>query len=150
MDSVNIKPAMPKYCLVGLAGILWNATGIMLCRYAFIWIWDFPVNVRIVTGSAGLVLLLLAYRFGFNRIARKNIGRINFLPDKSCIFAFQAWRSYLIIGVMVALGIFLRHSGIPKYYLVVIYFSMGGALFISSFHYFNYIWSHVVRKQPGH
>ena len=149
MGTINIKPAMPKYCLVGMAGLLWNAAGIMLCRYAFIWIWAFPVNVRIITGSAGLVLSLLTYRFGFNRVARKNIGRIDLLPEKSCIFAFQAWRSYLILVVMITLGIFLRRSDIPKYYLVVIYFTMGGSLFISSFHYFHYIWAHVVRRKNG-
>ena len=146
---MNIKPAMPKYCLVGMAGLLWSAAGIMLCRYAFIWLWAFPANVKMITGSAGLVLSLLVYLFAFKRIARKNIGRIDLLPEKSCIFAFQAWRSYLILIVMITLGIFLRHSDIPRYYLVVIYFTMGGSLFISSFHYFNYIRLHVVKKQPG-
>ena len=146
---MNIKPAMPKYCLVGMAGLLWSAAGIMLCRYAFIWLWVFPANVKMITGSAGLVLSLLVYRFAFKRISRKNIGRIDLLPEKSCIFAFQAWRSYLILIVMITLGIFLRHSDIPRYYLVVIYFTMGGSLFISSFHYFKYIWLHVTKKQPG-
>ena len=146
---MNIKPAMPKYCLVGMAGLLWSAAGIMLCRYALIWLWAFPANVKMITGSAGLVLSLLVYRFAFKRISRKNIGRIDLLPEKSCIFAFQAWRSYLILVVMVTLGIFLRHSDIPRYYLAVIYFTMGGSLFISSFLYFNYIRLHVVKEHPG-
>ena len=40
---------------------------------------------------------LAAYRYGFLKIALKNIDRLCLLTEKPCIFAFQAWRSYLII-----------------------------------------------------
>jgi len=76
------------------------------------------------------------YKFGFSKIARKNINRVCRYPDKVCFFAFQEWKSYLIISVMAPLGIFLRHSSLPRQYLAVIYITIGLALFLSSLHYY--------------
>jgi hypothetical protein len=87
-------------------------------------------------GLLGLILALIVYHFGFSRIARKNIDRLFQYPDKVCFFAFQAWRSYLIIAIMAALGAFLRHSSISRKYLAVVYLTIGGALVLSSLHYY--------------
>jgi hypothetical protein len=69
------------------------------------------------------------------------------LPAKGCLFAFQAWRSYLIIGVMIGLGFVLRHSQIPKAYLAIVYFAVGGALILASFHYYACLWRTLVSKE---
>ena len=47
---------------------------------------------------AGLVLALLAVRWGFGGIAKKNIRRLRRLPEQGCFFAFQAWRSFFVLG----------------------------------------------------
>ncbi len=83
------------------------------------------------------------YHLSFSKIALKNIDRLRQFPDRVCFFAFQAWKSYLVIAFMVMLGFILRHSTIPKYCLSVPYTAMGGALILSSFHYYAYLW------QPG-
>jgi hypothetical protein len=49
--------------------------------------------------------------------------------------------------LMVLFGFILRHSIIPKYYLSVPYTAIGGALLLSSFHYYVYLWRPAKRKE---
>jgi hypothetical protein len=144
----KLKPSVSKYWLMALAGLMWSVVGIMLCRMAYIWLRAVPVKWALALGSLGLISALAAYRFGFSKIALKNIFRLCLLPDKVCIFAFQAWKSYLIIIFMIVLGITMRHSPIPKHFLAVIYATIGGALFFSSFHFYWRIWRVKIRKKP--
>ena len=118
----------------------------MLCRVAFIWLRAVPVHLALSLWSLGLISALLAYRFGFCKIALKNIDRLYLLPNKTCVFAFQAWKSYLIIIFMIILGITLRHSQIPRHALAIIYITIGGGLFFSSFHFYWRIWRVKMRK----
>ena len=150
-SAINLekfKPAVSKYWLMALAGLMWSGVGIMLFRLAVIWLrpvqraWAWPL------GSLGFIAAIVVYRFGFSKIALKNITRLCLLTDATCIFAFQAWKSYLIIIVMVALGLTLRHSPMPKHFLAVIYETIGGGLFFSSFHFYERIWRVKIRKQP--
>jgi len=143
-----MKPAVSKYWLIALAGLMWSAVGIMLCRLAYGWLSAIPWRRALPLGLLGIVSALIVYRFGFSKIARKNIDRLCLLTDKSCIFAFQAWKSYLIIIFMVMLGMLLRYSPLPKPLLAVIYTTIGGALFCSSFPYYRRIWRVKVLKQP--
>ena len=150
-SAINLekfKPAVSKYLLMGLAGLMWSGVGIMLCRLAVIWLKPIHRNVAWSLGSLGLIAAIVVYRFGFSKIALKNITRLCLLPNTTCIFAFQAWKSYLIIIFMVALGLTLRHSPMPKHFLAVIYETIGGALFFSSFHFYGRIWRVKVRKEP--
>ena len=144
----KLKPAVSKYWLMALAGLMWSLVGIMLCRLAYIWLNAVPIQWALSLGSLGLISALAAYRFGFSKIALKNVFRLCLLPDKTCIFAFQAWKSYLIIIFMISLGLTLRHSPIPKHFLAVIYATIGGALLFSSFHFYGRIWRVKIRKKP--
>ncbi len=150
-DSVinleKLKPAVSKYWLLALAGVMWSGVGIMLCRLAVIWLKPVHQSLAWSLGSLGLIGAVVVYRFGFSKIALKNITRLCQLQDATCIFAFQAWKSYLIIVIMVALGLTLRHSPMPKHLLAVIYETIGGALFFSSFHFYGRIWQVKIRKQ---
>ena len=148
MVLAKLKPAVSRYWLIGLAGLMWSAVGVMLCRLAYLWLTDVPWGAAVFVGISGIFLALIAYRFGFSRIAEKNINRIRQFSEKGCIFAFQAWKSYLIIVIMIALRLFLRHSLLPKQYLAVVYLAVGGALFLASFHYCWLLWRVVVRGHP--
>jgi len=132
----RLKPAVPRKWLLFLAGLMWSGVGVMLCCLAGGWLSAVPAAVSLPLGLAGAVLAVAVYRFGFSKIARKNIDRISRSPDMACLFSFQAWKSYLIIAVMVTLGLLLRHSSLPKHYLAVVYVTIGGALFLSSLHYY--------------
>ncbi|MGD8971553.1 MAG: hypothetical protein PVG01_09080 [Desulfobacterales bacterium] len=149
MELARFKPAVPKYALMAMAGLLWTMVGLGLCRLGYKWVSLLPGTRAISFGMAGVLLALFAYRFSFSRIATKNIERLCRLPAKGCLFAFQAWRSYLIIGMMIGLGLALRLSQIPKTYLSIVYFAVGGALILASFHYYIYLWRILFDRWPG-
>lgn len=136
MNLTKFKPAVPIKWLIGLAGGLWSIVGLMLCVQAVYWLKTFPWVASVSIFFIGMLLAYAAYRFAFNKIANANINRILSLSAESCIFAFQAWRSYFIIVVMIILGMTLRQSLIPRYYLSLIYLTIGGALFLSSLRYY--------------
>ena len=136
----KLDPAIPKFWLVALAGVSWSIIGVVLCEMAYHWLVDSHSSFKMYLSIVGIILAVVFYYFMFSKIAVKNIKRLDLVKDKSCLFAFQAWKGYLIILFMVPLGYFLRHSQFPKQYLAAIYLTIGGALFISSFHYYKYIW----------
>ncbi len=148
MTFNRIKPAASKYLLIALAGLMWSTVGVMLCSMAYYWLKEVDWLTALPLGFFGIILSLAVYRFGFSGIAKKNIDRICLLPEKGCIFAFQAWKSYLIIVVMITLGIILRHSTIPKHYLAIVYTTIGGALLLSSLHYYRKLWRLIILKKP--
>lgn len=118
---------------------MWIGVGVMLIIFASEWLYDAtdqPLWLIVLMIFTGLVLASLIYFFGFSKIVKKNIKRIISKPEKFCIFAFISWSSYLIILVMVALGILLRNSPIPKHFLAAIYIGIGGGLAFSSSGYF--------------
>ncbi|HOP08311.1 MAG TPA: hypothetical protein PLF13_13610 [candidate division Zixibacteria bacterium] len=133
------SPSVNKKLLPVLAGMVWSAVGIMLCVVAAHWLtmeetaWIVPVTIGAAVG-------LVVYRFGFLRLVRKN--KIRLLTqatdrERVCLFAFQSWRSYLIIVIMVVMGYGLRHSPISRLYLSPIYLAIGLGLFLSSLHYYS-------------
>lgn len=120
------------------AGITWSGVGGYLIYLAYGWLRPLSIGRAILLTAAGVLLALLIYRLGFSRLAEKNIERISLLKDRVCILAFQSWKSYIIIPVMIGLGILLRNSPLPKQYLAIMYIGIGGGLFLSSLHY--YVW----------
>lgn len=137
MNFLKYKPAVPQKWLIGLAGILWSGVGAMLCIQAFFWLKAAAVEQVVPLSIGGILLACIAYRFIFSQIAQSNIYRIGSLSTESCIFAFQAWKSYLVIVLMVVIGLVLRGSPFPKHYLSVVYIAIGGALFLSSLKYYT-------------
>ncbi|MEJ2660151.1 MAG: hypothetical protein P8Z73_05455 [Desulfobacteraceae bacterium] len=129
------KPAVTNDLLLFIAGIVWAVVGFMLLSLAFSWL-SRASNINmyplVIAGAAGALLI---HHFGFLKIADKNLKRILEMQNKSCIFAFIPWKSYLIIAVMVLMGAVLRHSVIPKHYLAVLYIAIGLALMLSSIRY---------------
>jgi hypothetical protein len=144
----KLNPAVSKYWLIALSGFMWSTVGIMLCHLAYTWLWSVNRGLGLPLGFVGIASALAVHGFGFSKIALKNIYRLCRLPDKCCIFAFQAWKSYLIIIFMIALGMLLRGSSIPRHFLAVVYFAIGGALFVSSIHFYRCIWRVKILKQP--
>ena len=139
MTLSRLKPTVPKCWLFVASGVLWSAVGVMMCATGIGWLADGGTDQAMAFGLSGLILAVLSFRWGFGGIARKNIRRLRRLPEKGCFFAFQAWKSYLIIIAMIALGITLRHSSIPKPFLAVAYTAIGGALVLGSYHYYRYL-----------
>ncbi len=147
MTLKTLKPGVSKNWLIVTAGLMWSVVGLMLCRLAYHWLatnrwkWFAPLELL------GIVLALIAHQFCFSRIARKNIARLSLLTDKTCIFAFQRWKSYLLIALMITLGIVLRNPAVPKPHLAVLYTMIGGALLLGSLQYYGCLWRIVMRKE---
>lgn len=129
------KPAVSTNVLLLTAGLVWMGTGIMLISMAVTWLSKaISINIYLYAGT-GVILAMPIHHFGFLKIVDKNIERLLEMKDKRCLFSFVPWKSYLIIIVMIAMGMTLRHSAIPKEYLSIIYIGIGLALFLSSIRY---------------
>ncbi len=140
------EPAVDKKILILLSGLMWCTVGIVLCAFAWGWVSQLGNQWGIWLVLLGLLLSLLIHFLGFSRLVGKNIARILPKKEKVCVFAFQAWKSYLIIAIMIGLGITLRRSSIPRQYLIVLYTGIGCALIWSSFGYFRAFFSELTAK----
>lgn len=139
MTLSHFKPAVPKCWLFVASGLMWSAVGVMMCATGFGYLVHEGVLPALGLAAAGLgVAMVSAYR-PFGGMAKKNIRRLRRLPQRGCLFAFQAWKSYLMVAFMVALGAALRHSSVSATILSVIYTGIGGALLLSSSHYYRHI-----------
>jgi hypothetical protein len=128
------EPAVTRRSLVLTAASLWSLAGLILITRAIFWLND--------SGFWGIVIAVVAIGLGIlkgwlvlARIARRNITRIRELSPhkpKICVFAFQAIQSYLIVIAMIALGILLRLSPLPRLWLALVYMAIGAALEWSS------------------
>jgi hypothetical protein len=137
----RLNPAVSKYWLLIVAGTMWAAVGVMLCMLAYGWLTHPLTQLTVGCASVGVLIALAANYFGFTHLARKNIDRILRLPDRAGLFAFQAPKSYLLIAGMMALGLVLRNSPLPKPYLAIIYVAIGGALLQASLNYFTRVYA---------
>jgi hypothetical protein len=111
---------------------------------AYSWLSQFQESMAFLYGGIGLLASIAVSWFGFSRIARKNILRVQAFGAKTCIFSFQSWRSYLNVALMMTIGITLRHSAVPREYLSVLYTTIGGGLFLSSFEYYKLLWQMLI------
>ncbi|MCU0376839.1 MAG: hypothetical protein MUC78_01125 [Bacteroidales bacterium] len=135
-EAINkYNPAVKKEYLLLPAGFVWMGVGLMLCYKAFKWLQ--PTTHPVVLAVAGISAGTLISFFGFQKIARQNIERIEALPGNRCLFSFMTLKSYLLVLVMISFGIALRHSSLTKEVLSVIYISIGVALALSSISYFK-------------
>jgi len=122
-----------------MAGIVWSIVGLALCAAAVYWL-VVTDGQRVIPSILGIVIGVIVYRFGFSRLAKRNKQRIyEQAPgkEKVCLFAFQNWRSYIIIVFMMLLGYTLRHLPISKLYIAPIYLAIGLGLFLSSLTYYT-------------
>jgi hypothetical protein len=138
MNWRKFTPAVDKRILVLLAGLMWCGVGIMLIRYAVLWLSLFKIREQEIFYAIGFIVALPIHRFGFLKIADKNLNRLLPLNQKKCVFGFMTWRSYFIVLIMVSMGITLRHSSLPKQYLSIIYNGIGLALFLSGTRYLRF------------
>lgn len=139
----RFNPAVGKIWLQLAAGLMWSGVGGMLIAFASRWLKLVDWLTLLLLILAGFLLGTTIYLFGFSKLARKNIRRIDSLAkQRNCIFAFQEWKTYPLVAFMIALGIYLRvYSPIPKPLLAILYLGIGFSLFASSIHYYQKVGS---------
>jgi hypothetical protein len=93
-------------------------------------------------------LAAAGYIFLFVKVVQRNLDRISHLPERACLFAFTAWHGYIMIGFMMTLGITLRNTSVPKYFLSIPYTAMGGILVIGSLRFYRHFL--VARAERAH
>ncbi len=130
-------PTVRRHYLFMLAGLLWTVAGGILCFRAIAWIGLMSERMAIVAALTGLAMAGAGYMFGFSKIVGKNVERIQRMPERANIFAFTPARGYIMIGLMMTIGITLRTSSLPKYYLAVPYAAMGGVLLTGSVRFYR-------------
>jgi hypothetical protein len=133
----KLNPAIPRHYLFALAGVLWTAAGALLCVRGELWLEAFPLGTEFALETISIGLAVAGYFFFFVKVVRKNIDRIGRLPEHACMFAFTAWHGYIMIAVMMTIGITLRNTSIPRYYLSVPYTTMGIILLIGSLRFYR-------------
>ncbi len=145
MEFSSLDPVVDRKVLILLAGLMWCGVGMMLFSFSVSWLSHSPHKVLFyVTGFTAAIPI---HFFGFQRLADRNLSRLLPVSEKKCIFSFMTWRSYIIVVIMIALGITLRHSPIPKNYLSLIYTGIGGGLFLSGMRYLKHLFI-LIRKEP--
>ena len=135
------SPSVSRSVLRILAGIVWSTVGLGLCAAAVYWLTTTPGN-RLLPTIVGVIAGVIVYYFGFRKLVIKNKARIYEQAqgkDKVCLFAFQSWKSYLIIVVMVILGYVVRHLPVSRLYIAPIYLTIGIGLLLASLHYYTAI-----------
>ncbi len=127
----NIKPGIPKVYLYFLAGLIWAYAGSMLIYKG--------VSGIIIQDTAIWNLFLLPffgfmfYWFMFRRISSKHIKRIERMSqERPCAFAFFSYRSYIMMGGMIILGIVMGRIGSLGVYYSQFLIVMGIPLFLSA------------------
>ncbi len=135
MKFKDLNPAVDKKILILLAGVMWCGVGVMLVMFAISWLTAYSGKGTSFYYLGGFLAAMPIHRFGFLKIAEKNLNRLLPLKEKRCVFSFITLRSYFIVVIMISLGITLRHSAIPKQYLSVLYNGIGLALFLSGLRY---------------
>ncbi len=138
-ETEKWKPGVPRSTLLLIAGIMWIMAGITLNGLAYSWLRTERRDYVLFVLTIGFVCSLVIHHFGFLRIVDKNLDRILPMEGNRCIFSFMPWKSYILIMIMIAMGILLRYSPIPKLYLSVLYAGIGTALILSSIRYLRYL-----------
>ena len=130
----RFTPALGKRWHYIVNVFLWVGLGIMLPKIASQWILPGEWLANSLILLSGLVFGVIFYKYGFSRMAAKNIRRIEALPgEKHCIFGFHGWKLYPIILFMVLSFQALRvYSLVPWQILAVVYFAIGFSKLASS------------------
>ncbi len=138
MDILQtIKPKVSKRSLLYIAAVVWTFAGGMLIYKGILLSIQAPeaLGIKIfISGLGGAAFYWLL----FSNISKKHTKRIVELKmEKPCLFSFFSFRSYILMAIMITSGILLRKSGIiPTQYLLVLYFTMGIPLFLSSIRFY--------------
>jgi hypothetical protein len=124
-----IKPGAPRSVHLFAAPLFWSLVGGLLILRGWPWLgtgngrWLFLVAVFLGTVKSLLIL---------DHVARKTMQRIALFKDGTCLGAVFSWKSWLLVGVMIAAGSLLRSLGQPGQFLGVLYCAVGWSLCFSS------------------
>lgn len=127
-----------------LAFLLWGlvGTGLLIAGGIFLFGGRTMSELDPAKGTPGIaegIGLLIALIIGFAKgnfvlpkIAKKNIARIEQLPERSPFYMTFSLKSWLLILVMILIGRTIRFLGAPALIIGVVYVAVGFALALGS------------------
>jgi hypothetical protein len=143
----KLIPTVRRHYLFAFAGMLWMIAGGILFVRGTIWLQLLSPLEEVIVGLLSAVIAAVGYLYGFSKVVQKNIDRIRQMPERAAIYAFTPVRGYVMIALMITIGITLRNSTIPKYYLTLPYDVMGGVLLIGSIRFYRQFFSDAWQKE---
>ena len=134
MKVNDLTPRISKHYLLLVSALVWTFAGGLLLKRGYTFLMNYPDFIALKFAGC-LIGGFIFFKLLFNKISGKHVLRIQQLPiDRPCLFSFFNFRSYLMMGIMISSGIFLRKSAaISPEYLSLIYIMMGIPLLMSSF-----------------
>lgn len=120
------------------AGFFWTVVGMVMAYFGTKWVWaGFPKKVALVWLVACVVVGLLKGEFVIGKAARRAIGRIDRLPERSPFFQVFTTGQWMLVFGMMMLGMVIRFSGVPKNYRGLVLSAIGFALLWASKYFWN-------------
>ena len=121
-----------------LVGLIWLAVGIYLGITGTNWMLGLGLGKKLIIFLAiSTIIGLLKGKFALKKVASRYYKRADTIQfNKSDILT--GWvrilgpKGFILIGLMMAMGIFLRHSNIDRPILGIVYLAVGIALVYAS------------------
>ena len=134
------KPGIRVRTHLFLAALIWSVVGFFLLYNGLVLV---SLRDHYWFAILGLTLGTAKTFFILDRVARKNIKRIEKFKNKVCIGSVYSWKTWLLVAAMIVLGRFLRTTVLPGEIIGLIYIAVGWALMLAS----RLIWQ-VWQKTP--
>lgn len=131
----RLWPQLERRWLFVVSAVMWAIAGSILLAWTTVWLLQVAALEEIALVHLGAIGALVAGRFIFLGVVRSSARRITDGPPTRWLLDFQSGRSYLVMAFMIALGVALRLSPIPRPVLAVVYEGIGGGLLLGSFMY---------------
>jgi len=130
----RLRPGASRRVQRGAIVSLWSAVGLALGAAGVAWCLQagLPAGAGLVL--AGLFAGALKGHFVLRRSARRIARRIAQREDGSCLGGALSWPTWMLVALMMASGIALRHSTIPRPVLGPLYVAVGAALLAGAWH----------------
>lgn len=122
------------------AAFVWTAVGAGLLAAGLAWIVGSPSAAWLAAIPAALAVGWAKGRFVLAPRARANTRRIAAAGEARCVGGAFSWGSWLLAIGMMAGGMLLRRSPIPRPWLGLVYTTVGIALLAASAHAWSGWW----------
>jgi hypothetical protein len=137
----RFTPRVSQAVHLFIAPFLWTVVGMSLIERGLNWmglgISRWLLLLALLLGTIKSLMVL-------DRSAKKGLERIKGFGERTCIGAVYPWKTWLLVLLMMASGLILRHLIPPGLFLGTIYCALGWGLLLSSRH--GWIqWLHALR-----
>jgi hypothetical protein len=123
------KPGVSIRTHLLLGALIWSVVGFFLLANGFVLV---SLENNLLYGLSGLLLGTAKTFFILDRVARKNIKRINEFEDKVCFGSVYSVKTWMLVLGMIVLGRIMRTTILPGEIVGLIYAAVGWGLLLSS------------------